>query len=82
MQNKRFAVFVIFCECLEQKRYGELVKLYEGYPVNDIRDQRNKVILGLLIFQALTIEELETLEADHINLKRRKDQGHRHRPDK
>jgi integrase/recombinase XerD len=27
------------------------------------------VILGLLIFQALTIEELETLEADHINLR-------------
>lgn len=49
--------------------YDELVKLYEGYPVHDIRGQRNKVILGLLIFQALTIEELETLEADHINLR-------------
>ncbi len=49
--------------------YDELVKLYETYPVKDIRDQRNKVILGLLTFQALTIEELETLEADHINLR-------------
>ena len=49
--------------------YDELVNLYESYPVKDIRDQRNKVILGLLIFQALTIEELETLEADHINLR-------------
>lgn len=49
--------------------YDELVKLYESYPVKDIRDQRNKVILGLLIFQALTIEELETLAADHINLR-------------
>jgi integrase/recombinase XerD len=49
--------------------YDELVKLYENYPVTDIRDQRNKVILGLLIFQALTIEELETLEAGHINLR-------------
>lgn len=49
--------------------YDELVKLYETYPVKDIRDQRNKVILGLLIFQALTIEELETLEAGHINLR-------------
>jgi integrase/recombinase XerD len=49
--------------------YDELVNLYESYPVKDIRDQRNKVILGLLIFQAVTIEELETLEADHINLR-------------
>jgi integrase/recombinase XerD len=49
--------------------YDELVELYENYPVKDIRDQRNKVILGLLIFQALTIEELETLESDHINLR-------------
>jgi integrase/recombinase XerD len=49
--------------------YEELTKLYENYPVNDIRDQRNKVILGLLIFQAVTIEELEMLEPDHINLR-------------
>ena len=49
--------------------YDELVNLYETYLVKDIRDQRNKVILGLLIFQALTIEELETLESDHINLR-------------
>jgi integrase/recombinase XerD len=49
--------------------YDELTKLYENYPVNDIRDQRNKVILGLLIFQAVTIEELELLQADHINLR-------------
>src|SRR5690606_11505372 len=35
--------------------YDELDNLYESYPVKDIRDQRNKVILGLLIFQALTI---------------------------
>lgn len=49
--------------------HDELVKLHESYPVKDIRDQRNKVILGLLVFQGLTIEELETLEADHINLR-------------
>ena len=49
--------------------YDELTKLYENYPVNDIRDQRNKVILGLLIFQAVTIEELELLESEHINLR-------------
>lgn len=49
--------------------YEELVKLYESYPLNDTRDQRNKVILGLLIFQALTIEELEMLEPEHMNLR-------------
>jgi integrase/recombinase XerD len=49
--------------------YEDLVKLYESYPVKDTRDQRNKVVLGLLIFQALTIEELETLEPDHLNLR-------------
>jgi len=49
--------------------YDELVKLYQTYPVNDIRDQRNKVILGLLIFQAVTIEELEMLEPEHIHLR-------------
>src|SRR5690606_39074691 len=49
--------------------YDELTKLYETYQVNDIRDQRNKVILGLLIFQAVTIEELELLEPEHINLR-------------
>lgn len=49
--------------------YEDLVKLYESYPINDTRDQRNKVILGLLIFQALTIEELEMLEPEHINLR-------------
>lgn len=49
--------------------YKKLVNLYETYSVNDPRDQRNKVILGLLIFQAMTIEELELLKAEHINLR-------------
>lgn len=52
--------------------YDELVQLYETYPVNDTRDQRNKVILGLLIFQAVTIEELETLTPDEISLRKGK----------
>ena len=49
--------------------YEDLLKLYESYAVNDTRDQRNKVILGLLVFQAVTIEELELLEPQHINLR-------------
>lgn len=49
--------------------YPELIKLYESFAVKDIRSQRDKVILGLLIFQGLTIEELETLKADHLSLR-------------
>jgi integrase/recombinase XerD len=49
--------------------HEELIKLYERYAINDIRDQRNKVILGLLIHQAVTIEELEMLEPEHIHLR-------------
>lgn len=50
--------------------YSELVKLYENFSVPpDVRSHRNKVILGLLVFQALTIEELEALEPEHINLR-------------
>lgn len=49
--------------------YTELIKFYEGYTVKDIRTQRNKVILGLLIYQALTVEELEKLEEQHIHLR-------------
>jgi integrase/recombinase XerD len=52
--------------------YDDLVKLYESYPVNDTRDQRNKVILGLLVFQAVTIEELELLHPQHINIRKGK----------
>lgn len=49
--------------------YSELVKIQESYPLTDIRSQRDKVILGLLVFQALTIEELEALEPQHIKLR-------------
>ena len=46
-----------------------LDQLYENYHVTDERTQRNKVILGLLIYQGLTTEELHKLEAYHIKLK-------------
>jgi integrase/recombinase XerD len=49
--------------------YSELLKLYEHYEVHDIRSQRDKVILGLLIFQAVTIEELSLLAPQHIKLR-------------
>lgn len=46
-----------------------LDQLYENYHVTDERTQRNKVILGLLIYQGLTTEELHKLEPEHIKLK-------------
>jgi integrase/recombinase XerD len=47
----------------------ELARLYEGYQVYDLRTARNKVILSLLINQALTTGELKRLEPAHIRLK-------------
>jgi integrase/recombinase XerD len=47
----------------------ELQKLYNCYQVYDLRTARNKVILSLLINQALTTGELHMLEPEHINLK-------------
>jgi integrase/recombinase XerD len=46
----------------------ELSTIYENYQVTDLRSQRNKVITGLLVFQALTRQELEKLELIHIKL--------------
>jgi integrase/recombinase XerD len=46
-----------------------LEKLYESYPVYDLRTQRNKVMLSILINQALTTEEMKILEVTHVKLK-------------
>lgn len=43
--------------------------LYEKYQVYDERTQRNKVILGLYIYQAITTDELRKLEPQHVKLK-------------
>lgn len=47
----------------------ELEALYESYPVKDERTHRNKVIVGLLVYQALTRDELETLRPEHLKLR-------------
>ncbi|WP_184551110.1 tyrosine-type recombinase/integrase [Mucilaginibacter sp. FT3.2] len=47
----------------------ELETLYESYPITDERTHRNKVIVGLFVYQALTREELETLRPDHLKLR-------------
>lgn len=48
---------------------NELDNLYESYAVKDDRTHRNKIILGLLVYQALTLEELETLRPEHLKLR-------------
>jgi integrase/recombinase XerD len=47
----------------------ELEALYEAYEIKDERTHRNKVIIGLLVYQALTREELETLRPEHLKLR-------------
>lgn len=47
----------------------ELEKLYQEYPSETPRTKRNKIILGLLVYQGITTEELSYLELVHIKLK-------------
>ncbi len=46
-----------------------LYKIYENYPVEGLAGKRNKVILGIMIYQGLSTEEISKLEAEHIQLK-------------
>ena len=46
----------------------ELTALYENYQITDLRSQRNKVIVGLLVFQGVTREEIEKLEIEDVKL--------------
>jgi integrase/recombinase XerD len=48
---------------------AELEVLYDTYTSKDERTHRNKIIVGLLVYQALTREELETLRPDHLKLR-------------
>lgn len=52
--------------------HKELEELYQSFETNDNRSKRNKVILGLIIYQALTTEELHQLESEHLKLKQGK----------
>ncbi len=49
--------------------FTELEKLYQSYETSDNRSKRNKIILGLLIYQGVTTEELKQLEPNHLKLK-------------
>lgn len=52
--------------------HKKLKELYENFEVKTNRDKRNRVLLGLMIYQALTPEELRKLQAKHIKLRQAK----------
>jgi integrase/recombinase XerD len=49
--------------------FAALENFYQSFETNTNRDKRNKIILGLLIYQGVTTEELKQLEPDHLKLK-------------
>ncbi|MFW6224058.1 MAG: tyrosine-type recombinase/integrase, partial [Bacteroidota bacterium] len=49
--------------------FTELETLYKSFETINNREKRNKIILGLLIYQAVTTEELHQLEPGHLKLK-------------
>ncbi len=56
--------------------FKELEKLYQSFPSKagqvsptTNREKRNKIILGILIYQGITTEELQQLEPNHLKLK-------------
>ncbi|MCP4487485.1 MAG: tyrosine-type recombinase/integrase, partial [Gammaproteobacteria bacterium] len=50
----------------------QLHQLYNQYPNECYPDQRNKIMLGLLVYQGLKVNELSRLEIDHIDLRQGK----------
>jgi site-specific recombinase XerD len=47
----------------------ELEAVYKGYPVVGLVGRRNKVILGLMVYQGLATEDLAKLEEPHLKLR-------------
>ena len=52
--------------------YQELKLLHKNYAIKSNRAKRNKVILGLLIYQALTTGELQKLRVNHVKIEQHK----------
>ncbi len=46
----------------------ELANLYKSHPENSLTQQRDKLILSLLIYQALTTAEIVELEMEDLNM--------------
>jgi len=49
--------------------YETLERLYADYPVVDLRTARNRVIMGLIVYQGLTCGELHRLSVQDIKLR-------------
>jgi len=49
--------------------FAALENLYQSFEANGNRGKRNRIILGLLIYQGVTTEELQQLEPNHVKLK-------------
>jgi integrase/recombinase XerD len=49
--------------------WDELERIYESYSTVTLREKRNKVILGLYIYQGITTGELQRMEPGHLKLK-------------
>ncbi len=47
----------------------ELNALYNNYPTRNLSTRRNKVMLGLLVYQGLKVEDLARLETSHVQLR-------------
>jgi len=48
--------------------FETLEEIYNAYPVIDTRTKRNKIMLGIYIYQGVTTDELRKLQTRHINL--------------
>jgi len=49
--------------------YETLEKLYNNYKTDDLRAKRNKIILGLLIYQGVTTDELQRIKVKDVDLR-------------
>jgi len=52
--------------------FNELEEIYGSYPTENNRQKRNKAMLGLLVYQGLTTEELGQLREEYLKLKQGK----------
>jgi integrase/recombinase XerD len=49
--------------------YETLEELYKDYEAYDLRTKRNRIILGLLIYQGVTTDELHRIKVNDIDLR-------------
>jgi integrase/recombinase XerD len=50
--------------------HEQMENIYNGYRQNHLAGRRNKIMLGLMIYQAVNSQELGLLEPDHLQLRK------------